>query len=121
MAQLQDRLEQVEDSLATALARIEAQRNRDKLLTRENQLLRRMLKEAGVRNVPGTHQGSPGPSPTAAGKLVLHASVLGHVSAGCQPGDACRQGLSEPCLLYVSYEKQGTVKVPGQCAAAELK
>ena len=94
MAQLQDRLEQVEDSLATALARIEAQRNRDKLLTRENQLLRRMLKEAGVRNVPGTHQGSsPGPSPSAAGKLVAAHVCAGTCLSRMSLGDACHQGL----------------------------
>ena len=50
-----------------------------------------------------------GPVPLPQASCLLHASVLGHVSAGCHEVMLAIRAWAEPCLLHVSYKKQATV------------
>ena len=99
-------LEEVQSSLAVALARIEGLKHRERLLLRENQLLRSQLKEAGIPEQP-TPPDLPLAEP-AAQALVRVASVS-------QPGQQPQLTHKYPPLFF--HTPDG--KVPGTILASQ--
>ncbi|GMH33469.1 hypothetical protein BSKO_01303 [Bryopsis sp. KO-2023] len=109
-AQLSGALEDTQDSLATALARVEALRIREKHLVQDNARLRVKLREAGV---PEAASGSPRSSPSGSPRSIRSAgaSVDLGVDGVCvahsgSTADVTSLAQQHPVIIHTSSSKE---------------